>query len=74
LFTNSGFFSIVQKSGTPFLTVRTRVREDLDNLRNRYLPELSPTTGHAGTDYPWRATVPHTAFASALGKIALDID
>jgi hypothetical protein len=73
LFTNFGFFSVVQKKGTSHLTVRARVRADLDELRERYLPDLSPTVGKAGTDYPWRATVLHKAFASALGRIVMDL-
>jgi len=74
LFTKIGFFSAVRKPGTDHLTVRARVKGDLDALRDQYLPELTPTIGNAGTDYPWRATVSHVAFAAALGKIALDID
>lgn len=73
LFTNFGYFSVVQKPGTDFLTVRARVRGDLDNLRANYLPQLSTTQGKGGTDYPWRATVPHADFAAALGKIVLDV-
>jgi 8-oxo-dGTP pyrophosphatase MutT (NUDIX family) len=72
LFTNFGFFSVVQKTGTTHLTVRTRVKSDLDELRDRYLPELGPTQAKAGTDYPWRATVPHAALALAMGKIVMD--
>lgn len=73
LFTNFGFFSIVQKPGTGFLTVRSRVKGDLDNLRQHYLPELSAIVSKAGTDYPYRATCGHEAFAVAAGKIAKDI-
>jgi len=73
LFTNFGFFSVVQKRDTDFLTVRARVREDLEALRSRYLPSLSATLAKGGTDYPWRATVPHADFAAALGRIALDL-
>ncbi len=74
LFTNIGFFSAVQKPGTDFLTVRARVKQDLDNLRLKYLPQLSASQAKGGTDYPWRATVSHVDFAAALGKIAMDID
>jgi len=73
LFTSFGFFSIVQKAGMPHLTIRTRVKADLDRLRERYLPELGPTTGKVGTDYPWRAVVPHAALAAAMGKIVMDV-
>lgn len=74
LFTNFGFFSIVQKPGTDFLTVRARVRGDLDTLRECYLPALSATQAKGGTDYPWRATVVHADFAAALGRIVMDLD
>jgi len=74
LFTNIGFFSVVQKPNTNYLTVRARVKGDLDALRNKYLPELSATQGNGGTDYPWRATVNHADFADALGKIVLDLN
>ena len=73
IFTNFGFFSIVQKKGTQDLTVRARVRSDLDGLRSQYLPELSPSQAHAGTDYPWRAKVSHEALAKAMGKIIQDL-
>jgi hypothetical protein len=74
LFTNFGFFSVVQKPGTDFLTVRARVKGDLDALRATYLPQLSKTQAKGGTDYPWRATVSHCDFAAALGKIAMNLD
>lgn len=73
IFAKFGFFSVVQKPGTDYLTVRTRVRQDLDNLRDRYLPQLSEVQGHAGTDYQWRATVSHQDFADAIGRITSDI-
>lgn len=73
LFTTIGFFSAVQKPGTDFLTIRARVKGDLEKLREKYLPELSPSIGHTGTDYPWRATVTHPQFAAALVKIACDV-
>lgn len=70
LFTPSGFFSIVQKPHTHFLTVRSRAAGDLDRLRERYMPELSATIAGGGTDYPFRATIRHEAFAHGLGQIA----
>ena len=74
LFTPIGFFSIVQKRGDTQLTVRSRVKGDLENLRTRFLPELSPTIGKAGTDYPWRGTVSHEAFAAATARMVMAID
>lgn len=73
IFTSIGFFSAVQKPGTNFLTIRARVKADLDQLREKYLPELSPSVGHVGSDYPWRATATHPQFAAALVKIACDV-
>jgi hypothetical protein len=74
LFTPIGFFSIVKKTGTTGLTLRSRVKGDLDALRSEFLPELSPTVGQAGTDYPWRATASHEAVAAAAGRMVLDIN
>jgi hypothetical protein len=73
IFTTLGFFSIVQKRGTNFLTVRARAKGDLDALRSRYLPSLTPTSSKGGTDYPWRATVDHAAFAEAMKQMVLDV-
>ena len=45
LLTPIGFFSIVQKPDDTTrntLTVRARVRQDLESLRLRYLPGLGP--------------------------------
>jgi hypothetical protein len=74
IFTTFGFFSIVHKQGSPQLTVRARVSEDLDQLRERYLPSLSPTIAGAGTDYRYRATVSHEHLALAMAAIARDVD
>jgi 8-oxo-dGTP pyrophosphatase MutT (NUDIX family) len=56
------------------LTVRGRVRADLEALRNRYLPGMSEIVAGAGTDYKYRAQVPRAALAKALQQIVLDID
>ena len=74
LFTPIGFFSIVQKRGDTHLTVRARVKGDLDSLRAQYLPELAPTLGKAGTDYPWRATVSHEALAACAAQMVMAIN
>lgn len=73
LFTTFGYFSVVQKAGEPFLTVRARVAADLDALREKYLPELSAAMAIHGTDYPYRAIIGHEAFARGLAKIGQDI-
>ena len=69
LFTTIGFFSVVQKPGDSFLTVRARVASDLDRLREKYMPELSKTIMNKGTDYPYRATISHEDFAKGMEKI-----
>jgi 8-oxo-dGTP pyrophosphatase MutT (NUDIX family) len=74
LFTTVGFFSVVQKAGTSTLTVRARVGEDLDRLRATYLPELGSTVKKGGSDYPFRATVSHDAFALGMARLVKAID
>jgi len=77
LITNFGFFSIVRKPddvGGQTLTVRARVRADLDALRERYLPTLGPIAADAGTDYKYRAKAPKADVAMALLRAAEDID
>jgi hypothetical protein len=73
LITNFGFFSVVQKEGRKDLTIRSRAHEDLDLLKQKYLPELSEVEEGAGTDYRYRARASHQAFAEAMSKIAMDI-
>lgn len=74
LITNFGFFSIVQKSGEKDLTVRARVKKDLEKLREKYLPELGEIKENVGTDYLYRAHASHTALAKAIGCIVQDIN
>ena len=73
IFTTVGFFSIVQKRGNSFLTVRARVASDLVGLREKYMPELSETVMNQGTDYPCRATISHHDFSKGMEKIVKDI-
>src|SRR5262249_2362279 len=77
LITNFGFFSVVEKPGdndAGRLTVRARVKGDLETLRDRYLPEMGEITANAGTDYKYRAQVPRSAMARASAQIIDDID
>ena len=50
LFTNFGFFSVVQKNGEPELTVRSRTQGDLLRLQRHYLPGLSEPVFGQGTE------------------------
>jgi 8-oxo-dGTP diphosphatase len=77
LATSFGFFSIVRKSddtAARTITVRARVKSDLEKLRERYLPQMGPVQTDVGTDYRYRAKVGHADFAIALLRIGLDID
>jgi hypothetical protein len=77
LLTTFGFFSIVQKSddrGTGMVTVRARVRADLEGLRTRYLPGMGEIYATPEHDYGFRARVPKGELAAAMGRIVMDID
>lgn len=72
VFTNAGFFSVVEKpedrdAGT--LTVRSRVKADLDALREQFMPELGPTIKGVGTDYAFRAKISREAFSEGMKRV-----
>jgi len=73
LITNFGFFSIVQKRGDTDLTIRSRVKRDLESLREKYLPGLDEIKKSDVTDYRYRAKVSPADLAEAMGKIVRDI-
>lgn len=73
-FTNDGFYSVVQEDGERELTIRTRVRGDLERLKARYLPKLSDITETADADYRFLAKVSHAAFSHALYSMGFHID
>ena len=75
LFANFGFYNVVKKPGEDCLMVRSGVREDLDRLREQFLPDLGQALDRVGTDYPFRAQVNHEDFGEALIKqISLNLD
>jgi hypothetical protein len=77
LMTPFGFFSIVCKPGDMergTLTIRARVKSDLEALRQHYLPSLDAIVDGGGTDYQYRATAPRDAVAEAIGKAVRQID
>ena len=74
LLTTFGFFSVVRKPGETGLTVRARVRTDLEALGKEYLPSLGPITADGGTDYPFRARVAPEALAAAVARMVEEID
>lgn len=74
LFTEVGFFSVTRVPRSSDLQVRARVREDLDVLRDRYIPSLSDTHVTPQRDYPYRAFCTHLAMAKAVARVVQDID
>lgn len=77
LITPVGFFSVVRKPADvdrKTLTVRARVRADLDKLRAQYLPELGPTQQSSINDYRFRATAPQVAVAAAMARLVENLD
>lgn len=77
LMTEIGFFSIVQKAedkAAGLLTVRSRVRSDLEALGKTHLKFVGPIKENAGTDYPYRARARQADVAVAMAKFAADVD
>jgi 8-oxo-dGTP pyrophosphatase MutT (NUDIX family) len=56
------------------LTVRSRVKGDLENLRKHALPTLGEIETSTATDYPFRARASKADVAAAFVKLALSID
>lgn len=76
LVTTFGYFSIVQKNSDrpgDTLTVRARVRKDMETLRDRYLPTLGPIEDSGGADYPYRAKVGREELANAFWQAIMDV-
>lgn len=77
LITPQGFFSIVQKptdrkNGT--LTIRARVRSDLETLRDTVLPTLGPIRESKVNDYRFRAVAPSAGVAAAMSSMVANLD
>lgn len=82
LFTKVGFFSVVLSSESKpevgneddVLSIRARIKGDLEKLRSSYAPELTDTIELPGRDYPYRAYISKEKFAAAMCRAALDVD
>lgn len=77
IITPLGFFSIVQKpadeaAGT--LTVRARVRSDLEALQAAVLPGLGKITESKSADYRFRATALRPLVEAAMAKLTAQLD
>lgn len=76
LVTTFGYFSIVQKNSdrlSDTLTVRARVRSDLETLKQRYLPTMGPIESQGGADYPYRVKVKREELAGAFWQAIMDV-
>lgn len=75
LFLDVGYYSVVASPrNLPKLTVRARAAEDLDRLREEYLPELGPTISTPEGDYAFRALVTREDFEAGLGRFVQQLD
>jgi hypothetical protein len=77
ILTDFGFFSVVRKPEDVeggMLTVRGRVKADLEALRSRYLEAASPISEDMEADYRYRFRVEAGEFGTALRIIVMDID
>lgn len=72
-----GFFSIVQKPEdipTGMLTIRSRVRSDLETLGERHLKFVTAITENDTSDYRYRAKAMQTDVAVAMASLASSIN
>lgn len=77
ILTPIGFFSIVSKPGDAqagTLTVRARVRGDLEALGRDFLPGLGEIRESRDTDYRFRATAPRAEVAAAMARMVEGLD
>ena len=77
LITPIGFYSIVGKpddADAETLTIRARVKSDLEALRQEYLPSLETISEDAGTDYRFRAKAKRGEVGTALAQMAQQLD
>lgn len=77
MMTPRGFYSAVQKSAdkdTPFLTVRARSKQDLENLADLLPEDVEPYREERWTDYPWRIRIDVADWTKICATLALEID
>lgn len=76
IITTTGFYSIVKKpTDEPGkLTIRARVRKDLEELQDKYLPTMSKIIESEDSDYRFRAFATPEDLVAALSTLVLDID
>lgn len=69
LYTQNGFFSIVEDLDPDYLLVRSRVKGDIE----KYWPK-AVVREHAGTDYRFRASIPRFHVANTLTMVVEGIN
>ena len=77
LITPIGFFSVVQKpsdKSRDTLTVRARVRSDLEALRDTYIPALGEIKESPSNDYRFRAVAARANLAAAAASLIANLD
>ncbi len=73
LYGEFGFVSWVQHGeDSDGIVVRARVADDLDRLRDRFMPELTATVATPERDYQYRGFIGRTDFAAGLSRLAVD--
>jgi hypothetical protein len=77
LFTNIGFFSVVEKPydiEQGLITIRSRVRLDLEVLKTLYLPSMTEIIESDDADYRFRCRVNKRDFAEAVPELIMNIN
>ena len=75
IFTDFGFFSAVNNRRNPNqIVLRARVRDDLERLIEKYVPERPEIIANAGTDYKYRIYLDKSVWANILLNATMDID
>ena len=77
LFTNIGFFSVVEKPydiEQGLITIRSRVRLDLEVLKTLYLPSMTEIIESEDADYRFRCRVNKRDLAEAMPELIMSIN
>jgi hypothetical protein len=77
LFTNIGFFSVVEKPydiEQGLISIRSRVRLDLEVLKTLYLPSMTEIIESDDADYRFRCRVNKRDFAEAVPELIMNIN
>jgi CheY-like chemotaxis protein len=74
LYTTIGFFNVIRTGSSDALTVQSDRRANLDNLRQQFIPGLSPATTYEHADYPYHALISPEEFGAGLARMGKAID